>query len=134
MLVQRGVAIAPASASLTALPRKTGKQVSRELGGRLLLRYVLATQVRSFTSGSTVRHWVTPTAYTPSEAVTYLALPDPDLNRPYVLVLDPMRIQLIWGPHEIEGSSAIEYVLPEGFPAEAIVGPGPGNAWALRIS
>jgi hypothetical protein len=52
--------------------RKTGNEVSAEIGGRYLLRYLLADQVGTFTQGSDKMHYVTPTPYAPQDTVAHL--------------------------------------------------------------
>jgi hypothetical protein len=129
--VRRGVSIEPSTAPVDMLPKKTGHQVANELGGRYLLRYLLPNQLGRFTRGSSERHFVTPTPYAPDETVAYLALPRPLEPRPFVLVLDPARIEFIWGPQWVRGAPGIQYILLNGFPQDAIV--GPGAPWELEV-
>jgi hypothetical protein len=106
--------------SVAALPSKTGREVAKELGGRYLIRYVLTSQVGRYRTGSTERHWVTPTPYGPEEIVSWLALPDPTSIRRFAMILDPNVIPQIQGPKRILGGQGIEYFLPRGFPASAV--------------
>src|SRR5437879_332725 len=85
MLDQRGVSIAPAGMPIGTLPRKHGVQVFDGLGRRLLLRYLRRRDVGRFTGRGAGPHWLTPTAYSPSEAVSFLALPVADEPREQVL-------------------------------------------------
>lgn len=127
--VARNVAIAPRPTPDAQLPRKTGSQVSAELGGRYLLRYLLPQQVGTYRRGSTQRHWATPTPYAPEETVSWLALPSPTQARLFVLLLDPAKIDDIWGPRWVRFGKGIEYLLPRGFPDGALALP-----WELPVT
>lgn len=121
MLQLNGVRIASRLTPDWRLPRKTGGTVAGELGGRYLLRYVLSSQVGRYASGSSDKHWVTPTPYAPDETVSWLALPNPNSRRTHVLVLDPAKIPFISGPRWIRFGKGIEYLLPDGFPRSAVL-------------
>src|SRR5947209_974646 len=110
MLLQRGVAIADPFVPLEEIPAKTGAEVFGELGGRFLLRYLTAQQVHRFERGDAGQHFVTPTAYTSSEAISYLALPAADVARGYLLILDPRQIDIMHGPQWTASSGGIQYV------------------------
>jgi hypothetical protein len=120
MLERHGISIAPRTTLDAALPLRTGPDVAMELGGRYLLRYLSRDQLRHFVNGSTVPHWVTPTALSPSEAGPFLALPHPDKPRRYVMLIDPSAITQIRGPRWVRGGVGIEYLLPVGFPSNAL--------------
>lgn len=107
---------------------KSGFTVAHELGGRYLLRYLLDDQTDQFLDGSTRRHWVTPTAYKPSETITWLALPTPGRPRNYALLLRPDRIDKIWGPRWVRFGHGIEYILPNGFTDNALA-----QDWPLEV-
>jgi hypothetical protein len=107
----------------TGLAQKTGSQVAHELGGRRLLRYVPGPHA-PYGSGSSDPHWATPTAYAPSETLTWLALPG-TAPREYVWLIDPAQVPDIWGPREVFGGHGVEYYLPDGFPASALALPWP---------
>jgi hypothetical protein len=130
--VAHSVTIFPRSTADMAMPTKTGVDVSRELGDRYLLRYLLREQVGRFTSGSTDPHWVTPTPYSREELTGYLALPNPRKRRTYVLVLDPKKIAEIKGPRWVRAGQGIEYLLPMGFPADAVAFKT-GPTWEIEI-
>jgi hypothetical protein len=128
--VVRGIPIAPRTTPINSPPlQKTGRQVSDELGGRYLLRYLLPHQIGSHTTGSDRPHWVTPTPYAPEETVSWLALPAPAQPRTFVMLLDPSKIPDIWGPRWVKLGKGIEYYLPRGFPGSALV-----FAWELRVT
>ena len=116
-----GVVIAPRMTPDMHLPARTGHDVARELGGRYLLRYVLEEQLGVFADGSDAAHYVTPTPYAPGETVVYLSLPRPASPRRYVMMLDPLRIAEIRGPRWVRLGPGIEYILPRGFPRDALV-------------
>lgn len=110
--------IAPRSGDVEALPDRSGLEVANELGGRLLARYLTASQVTAFGAGSTDRaHWVTPTAISPDEVISWLALFGPHVARQHVLLLDPAKFDVIRGPSWIRLGQGLEYYLPSGFPA-----------------
>jgi antitoxin (DNA-binding transcriptional repressor) of toxin-antitoxin stability system len=110
-----------------------GTAVARELGGRYLVRYVTRAGGARDVAGRDGLIYVTPTAYATSEAITWLALPGP---RPFYLLLDPAGIETIAGPRYVHLGQGIEYLLPDGFPAGAVVGvgTGPGATWPLPVS
>lgn len=120
MLSRKGVTILGRNTPETALPVKRGSDVAFELGGRYLLRYMLKPQVGEFCGGSSVSHWVTPTPLAPADLPAYLALPHPTGKRTHVMFLDPALIPEIHGPRWVEGGKGIEYLLPHGFPGEAV--------------
>ncbi|MGW1489794.1 hypothetical protein [Streptomyces sp. NPDC002402] len=109
---------------------RPGTQVAVELGGRYLLRYIRRYQVGNFATGADEEQWLTPTAYTPEEALPYLALPKPQSPPLYVLFIDPARVPLLKGPGRVRLGAGIEYLLPYGFPADAMVHPG----WEIEIT
>jgi hypothetical protein len=121
MLRNSGVRIAESHVIDSALPRKSGSEVAQELGGRYLLRYLSRQQIGQYARGHGGIHWVTPTPYSSRDCMTWLNLPAPDKPRTHALLLDPERIPSIAGPRWIEGGLGIEYMLPDGFPAEALV-------------
>lgn len=128
MLHSSGTTIYPGITAPSSLPKKTGAQVSKELGGRLLLRYLLATQIGIFYGGSNKLHFVTPTPIAPADTVSILALPAPGTSRDFAMLLDPKQIPDIWGPRYVRAGQGVEYLLPSGFPQSALVLP-----WEVQI-
>jgi hypothetical protein len=123
--IERANPIAPRSQSVLLMPDRSGVEVSAEIGGRFLVRYLAESQVSAFQSGSTDRdHWVTTTAISPSDVVSWLALFAPRVQRKHALILDPSKIATIRGPAWIRLGQGIEYYLPAGFPQDAICGVG----------
>jgi hypothetical protein len=109
--------------------------VAQELAGRLLMRFLKPDQTGAFINGSTRQHYVTPTPYTPEEAVIWLNLPESPVPRTHLLFLDPTEIPLVIGPMWVAWSRSIQYILPDGFPEAAIVVPGaPGGRWETRVT
>jgi hypothetical protein len=98
------------------MPARPGPDIAFELGGRYLLR----KQYRQFTTGSSSPHFVTPTPYSPTEVISWLALPTP-ARREFVLFLDAMRLSDVRGPRRVSLGGGLEYLLASGFPANAIV-------------
>jgi hypothetical protein len=119
--VQRARPIASRDTPDSQLKRRSGADVATELGNRYLLRYLLAHQLGQFRNGSSRKHYVTPTPYSAEETISWLALPQPTEPRTYVMLLDPARISVILGPRWVRLGKGIEYVLPDGFPQDAIV-------------
>jgi hypothetical protein len=134
-LLSRGAVIWRASRAVGDRPPiRTGAEIADELAPRKLLRYLLPDQLGMFRSGSNVETFTTPTPYTPEEANAYLVLPRPVEPRPFALVLEPALIPRIQGPLQVAGGRGIQYILPDGFPAEAIIVPGsPGMRWEIVV-
>jgi hypothetical protein len=128
MLEERGTIIVPGVTQDAAVPSKSGVEVFDELGGRFLLQYLLTGQGDTVEKLSQIQgrlQWVTPTPYSPEETISMLALPAPEQSREYVLILDPRKIEEIQGPRRVLLGLGIEYILPKGFPKEALVLPWP---------
>lgn len=115
--------------------------VKNKLKGRRLLRYLLPYQVGWFKSRPGIsralwrneRQYVTPTPYSPEETISWLFLPSPRQPRTYVLVLDPIKIvragKKIRGPRWVRLGKGIEFILPDGFPEDAVVG-----GWEMQVT
>jgi hypothetical protein len=81
---------------------------------------LIRKQYRQFTAGSTSLHFVTPTPYSPTEVISWLALPTP-ARREFVLFLDAMYLSDVRGPRRVLLGGGLEYLLASGFPANAII-------------
>src|SRR4051794_23240142 len=81
--------IAPPGTFDRDLKIKKGTTVAREVGGRYLLKYVLADQQSSASKATTHPVWLTPTPLDPDEASSILALPRPSDRRELVVLIDP---------------------------------------------
>jgi len=125
----QGVQIASSLTPDNALTLKDGATLARELGGRYLIRYLHSDQLGTGQQGSVAPCYVTPTAYSPEDCVRWLALPNPAHPREFALILDPSKIPAALGPRWVRLGDGIEYLLPQGFPPEALVLP-----WEVRIS
>jgi len=136
MLLDAGTPIAPALVpGAASLPGRTGADVARELHGRPLVRFLLAKDTTRFNKGSDAETYVTPTPYTPEEAVRYLVLPGKPTPRRSALLLNPELIDEIIGPMWVATGRGIQYILPKGFPEEAIIVPGaPTGHWAIPVT
>lgn len=110
------------------LRQKAGTAVFDELGGRYLVRYLLEDQVGTFRAGSADQHWVTPTPVALQDLPFFFTLPGGNRERPYAMLLDPRAIAQIWGPRWVWLGAGIEYLLPSGFPAAAIV-----RGWEVQV-
>ena len=102
------------------MPPRPGPDISAELGGRYLLRYLIRKQYRLFTTGSGSLQFVTPTPYSSTEVISWLALPTP-ARREFVLFLDAMYLSNVRGPRRVLLGGGLEYLLASGFPASAIL-------------
>lgn len=134
--VQRRVPIEGPLTDACSVPPivKEGTTVAAELQGRKLLRYVAPSQVGRFRDGSGTACYATPTAYSPEETIPWLVLPPAAAPRTHALILDPARIPFIQGPLWVAAGRGIQYILPYGFPREAIVVPGaPGMQWEVQV-
>lgn len=129
MLLSNGTSIAAPSVS-TAMPERPGVDVALEICGRFLIRYIRPHQLGTLLGGTDNSQWVTPTPYPPEDAVRWLALPDPRDPPRHALLLDAARIRAICGPRYVRLGGGLEYLLPQGFPRDAIVDP----AWEIEVS
>lgn len=127
--------IRPASTPIDQLPTVT--DLAGELGGRYLLRYLASGQVGRLRGGVGDPQFVTPTPYAPEETISWLALPAPTELREFVLLLQPERLTDVVGPKWVWMGGGIEYVLLNGFSADAIVDMAPGSAvparWEIEV-
>ncbi len=130
MLEGRGVEIASRITPDARLPQKSGAEVFAELGGRFLVRYLLKESLSSASQGTAKMTYVTPTPYSPSDAVELLMLPAEDRQREHAMLLDPRNISVVLGPRWVQGGFGIEYILPEGYTPGAIA----LRPWSLRMA
>lgn len=129
MLEGRGVEIASRITPDARLRVKSGTDVFAELGGRFFVRYLLKEALPSATQGTAKATYVTPTPYSPTDAVELLMLPAEDRSREHAMLLDPRNIEVIVGPRWVQGGFGIEYILPRGYRPEAIA----IRPWSLRM-
>jgi hypothetical protein len=134
MLVKQ-TTIAPIGTDPRHLPLV--RDLEDQLGGRYLMRYLLASQLGTLTSGTTLEQFVTPTAYSPEETITWLTLPPSAGFREWVLLLDPASLTNVYGPRWVRLGGGIEYILASGFAANAVVDAAPGprgsSRWEIQI-
>lgn len=129
MLERRGVTISARVICDEQLPVKSGVEVFGELGGRFLVRYLLRESLSTCASGTDRPVYVTPTPYTPTDAVALLMLPSEDRPREHAMLIDPRYVDKIAGPRWVQGGFGIEYILPRGYQAEAVA----IRPWTLRL-
>ena len=120
MLALRPAIVYPSHTPLTSMPSRPGADIAAELGGRYLLRYLIRKQYRQFTTGSTSLQFVTPTPYSPTEVISWLALPT-TTRREFALFLDAKHLSDVRGPRRVLLGGGLEYILASGFPTAAIV-------------
>jgi hypothetical protein len=132
-----GQQIAPFGTEKASLAQKTGHEVSVELGGRYLITYLLPWQVGTLLHGADHLVYFTPTVLSRTE-IGYLATPSTHIIRTHALLLDPNKLPsgyTVLGPRLIDMGGGIEYLLPNGFPREALVNIGaePDTIWEVEI-
>ena len=130
MLEGRGVEIASRITPDVRLPKKSGEAVFAELGGRFFVRYLLKEALPSATRGTARATYVTPTPYSPTDAVELLMLPAEDRQREHAMLLNPRNVSVVLGPRWVQGGFGIEYILPQGYTPEAIA----LRPWSLRMA
>jgi hypothetical protein len=119
--------IANGTTSLASLPPRRGTDVSIELGGRPFIRYV--TVANSGENSRASETFVSPTSYSPEDASSWLALPSPLKLRKFAVLIDPAKVDWVKGPRWCSLGSGIEYILPDGYTAAAVLDPG----WAVKV-
>ncbi|MER6368267.1 hypothetical protein ABT255_07785 [Streptomyces mirabilis] len=119
-----------AKTPIANLPKKSGVEVYEEIGHRQLIRFLTPDQNGAFRKGSGEKHFTTPTPYPADEVIEILHLPGIDKPRLWALILDPRKIPTILGPRLVRWGFAVEYVLPDGFPQEALI----ESLWEVRVS
>lgn len=129
MLGANGVTIASPFIPNTSLPPA---DLANELGGRCLIKYLRkgAHTRYSLTSGITHFpgiHYLTPTPICASQLIQVLNLPPYPTPR-YALLLDPNKLTA-HGPRRIRTGRGFEYLLLNGFNADAIMKPG----WPVKV-
>lgn len=121
-VVKRGAAIAIASLEVRNLPTRSGVDVAEELNGRPLIRYMAQWQAEAFSGAEEGKEvFTSPTPLNAEDGPLWLALPAAWTPRAYVVYLDPAKIDLIQGPHWVDGGLGIEYLLPDGYSAAATI-------------
>ncbi|MEW1735862.1 hypothetical protein AB0346_07920 [Nocardia beijingensis] len=131
MLQHHGVTVYPENIADSALP--PCPDLAQDLGGRYLIKYIRQDSFNRLSAMSGIthfpgRHHVTPTVLCAADLGKALHLP-PLPNPKYALLLNPAKVQAV-GPRRILQGIGIEYILPNGFPVDAIIDP----QWAVRIA
>src|SRR3989338_37936 len=133
----KNIRIAPPGTSVGALSILNGNALRKQLGGRYLFRYLRSNQIGQLVNGVGTRQYVSPTPYSPGEAVKWLALPRPNYPPTFVLFLIPDHLRNIRGPRYVLLGGGIEYILEDGFDKNALVSvsPDPSNQprWEISI-
>ena len=110
--------------------------LSNEIGGRAVIRYLRANQLRRFLQGTQDAQYVTPTPYSPEEAVKWLATPYANMDLSYALLLDSTKLNDVVGPRTVRLGGGIEYILTSGFGPDAILdvsADGPSK-WEIQVN
>ncbi len=125
MLMRNGVHVFPPNTKDDDLPQAV--DIRAQIGGRFLMKYLRSGDRARFSVISKAKHfdglhWVTPTPLCTANVVEALALPTSLPAPSYALILDPDKV-VAYGPRRIRGGRAVEYLLKNGFPLDAIVEP-----------
>jgi hypothetical protein len=118
----RSAVIWPETADLDSMPLRTGAEVADELGGRLLVRYVTDQHVPPSMSAV----WTTTSAICAVCSGPILHLPAQVTHRHWVFIIDPAKVDAIKGPRRCIMGQGVEYILPNGYEAKALLPPGYG--------
>ena len=122
---------------LVRMPLFQGNTLKTQLGGRYLFRYLRGDQVGKLGNGIRTRQYVSPTPYSPGEAVKWLALPRPNFPPTFAIFLIPDCLRNIRGPRYVLLGGGIEYILEDGFDKNAIVSvsadPSNQPRWEISI-
>ena len=122
---------------LVQMPPFQGNTLKTQLGGRYLVRYLRGDQVGNLVNGIRTRQYVSPTPYSPGEAVKWLALPRPNCPPKFVLLLITDHLRNIRGPRYVLLGGGIEYILEDGFDKNALVSvsadPSNQPRWEISI-
>ena len=94
------------------------------------MRYLLKEALSTASEGTAKVIYVTPTPYSPTDAVELLMLPAEDRSREHAMLLDPRNIPVVLGPRWVQGGFGIEYILPRGYTQDAIA----IRPWSLRMA
>ena len=134
MLSRRGVRVGEPDDGANRPAPRPGMEIAQELAGRLLIRYLMPSQIGQFIDGSDRETFTTPTPYTAIEAIRWLNLPFANVPRAHGLTLDPRKVNWIIGPMYAVFGGGIQYILPEGFNRDAIVTSGaPTGGWEFVV-
>lgn len=137
MLWRNGAVLHDALARAEDMPDLTPAQLATQLGGRPLLRYLLAHQAEEARTGRAGVVYATPTPMDPLEVAPANATPAVDRTRPFVLLLDPLLLAGVRGPRRVRQGFGIEYILTRGFSPDAVVPVsndfGCVGRWALAV-
>lgn len=125
MLLANGATVAASHVPDAALPMVTN--LPGQLGGRMLLKFVRADQLATYTLAPVGTRWtrcayLTPTPYCADDLPAALNLPAGMLPPTHALVLDPAGLVAV-GPRRVRWGTGIEYVLPYGFAESDIAWP-----------
>jgi hypothetical protein len=112
--------------------------VSQQIGHRYLLHCLVDEDATRYLDGRPSACWVTPTAYSPEDAVFHLRLPRAERPRPYVLLLNPSRLTNVHGPRLCWSGTGVEYLLTSGFSRDALIDNATtsdprGSKWAVVV-
>jgi hypothetical protein len=131
MLRAKSVIVSDAGVPDASLPKCV--DLADQVGGRHLIKYLREGDHRRYAgapAGSYFGgiHYVTPTPLRRRELVRVLNLPTGLPAPRYALLLDPLHLDA-WGPRRIRSGRGIEYLLLNGFSADAISG-----SWPIEVA
>jgi hypothetical protein len=132
MLTRNGVTVSHPATPDAALPACA--DLPDQIKGRFLIKYLRSGDHSRYSSLSGIthypgKHYLTPTVLCTETVVSTLNLPTNLATPRYALVLDPEKLDA-HGPRRVRGGGgAVEYLLLDGFPADAILAPG----WPVEV-
>lgn len=126
MLSRNGVVVSDATVPDSDLPECS--DLAEQLSGRFLIKYLRSDSLNRYSNASGLshfpgKHFITPTVLCADTVVSSLNLPTYLVKPKFALVLDPSKLHA-HGPRKVRGGNgAVEYLLMDGFAADAIVPP-----------
>jgi hypothetical protein len=104
--------------ALTGMPTRTGTEIAAELAGRKLLRL---TQDQHEGPRAGVETWLTATTACPKCAGPVFHLPKQLAERSWAIPIEPAKVSEIQGPRRCIMGIGLEYYLPNGYEADAMI-------------
>jgi len=121
MLLNRSVHIYPPYTPVGTMPPRSGSAVASELGGRYLLRYLLRTQYQHLTAATSQLRFVTHTNPVFAKGGGLVARTADADKTAFRTISRSKSHSRDTGPRRVRLGGGLEYVLPKGFPTDALV-------------
>lgn len=104
--------------ALAGMPMRTGPEIARELAGRKLIRL---TQDQHEGPRDGRETWLTATTACPKCAGPIFHLPKQHAERSWAIPIEPEKVGEIQGPRRCIMGIGLEYYLPNGYGADAMI-------------